>query len=74
MLFPENFAPLFTQSQARHWTSDFLERATSATNNVRILQRVASDFLRRLMSDFLQWAPSATSNEWFIVTSNFCKK
>ena len=36
-------------------TSDFLQRATSATSNERILQRVTSDFLQR--------ATSATSNE-----------
>ena len=44
-------------------TSDFLERATSATSNERILQRVTSDFLQRVTSDFLQRATSATSNE-----------
>ena len=35
-------------------TSDFLQRATSATSNERILQQVTSDFLQR--------ATSATSN------------
>ena len=46
-------------------TSDFLQRATSATSNERILQRVRSDFLQR--------ATSATSNERILqrVTSDF---
>ena len=47
-------------------TSDFLQRATSATSNERILQRVTSDFLQR--------ATSTTSNEWFFATSNFCNE
>ena len=44
-------------------TSDFLERATSATSNEGISQRVMSAFLQRATSDFLQRATSATSNE-----------
>ena len=36
-------------------TSDFLQRATSATSNEQILQRVTSDFLQR--------ATFATSND-----------
>ena len=36
-------------------TTDFLQRATSATSNKKILQRVTSEFLQR--------ATSATSNE-----------
>ena len=36
-------------------TSDFLQRATSATSNERILQRETKEFLQR--------ATSATSNE-----------
>ena len=40
----------------------FLQRATSAMSNERILQRVTSEFLQRL-SDFLQQATSATSKE-----------
>ena len=46
-------------------TNQFLQRATSATSNERILQRVTSDFLQR--------ATSATSNEPNLqrVTSNF---
>ena len=49
----------------RQVTSDFLQRATSATSNERILQRVTSDFLQR--------ATSATSNERILqqVTSDF---
>ena len=45
--------------------SDFLQRATSATSNNRILQRVTSDYLQR--------ATSATSNEQILqrVTSDF---
>ena len=38
------------------------QRATSATSNKRILQRVTSEFL--------QWATSATSKEWILATSN----
>ena len=46
-------------------TSDFLQRATSATSNGQSLQRVTSDFLQR--------ATSATSNEQSLqrVTSDF---
>ena len=49
-------------------TSDFLQRATSATSNERILQRVTMFFcneqlLQRVTSEFLQRATSATSNE-----------
>ena len=46
-------------------TSDFSQRATSATSNERILQRVTSDFLQR--------ATSATSNERILqqVTNDF---
>ena len=43
--------------------SDLLQRATSATSNERILQRVTSDVLQRVKSDFLQRATFATSNE-----------
>ena len=67
-------------------TNEFLQRATSATRNERILQRVTSEFLQRatsatsnkrslqrVTSDFLQWATSATSNERILqrVTSEF---
>ena len=38
-------------------TNDFLQQATSATSNERILQQVTKDFLER--------ATSARSNEWF---------
>ena len=41
-------------------TSDFLERATSATRNQGISQRVTSAFLQRATSDFLQRATSTT--------------
>ena len=44
-------------------TSDFLERATSATSNEGISQRVTRSLLQRATSDFLQRATSATSNE-----------
>ena len=46
-------------------TSDFLQRATSATSNKRILQRVTSEFLQR--------TTSATSNKRILqrVTSDF---
>ena len=44
-------------------TSEFLQRATSATSNERILQPVTSDFLQRVKSDFLQRSTSATSND-----------
>ena len=44
-------------------TSDFLERATSATSNEGISQRVTSAFLQQAMSDFLQGATFVTSNE-----------
>ena len=46
-------------------TSEFLQRATSATSNEWILQRVTINFLQR--------ATSATSNEWILqrVTSDF---
>ena len=44
-------------------TSDFLERATSATSNERISQRVRSKFLQRATSDFLKLETSAMSNE-----------
>ena len=49
-------------------TSDFLQRATSATSNERILQRV--------MSGFLQRAASATSNDRILqrVTSGFLQR
>ena len=67
-------------------TSDFLQRAISATSNERILQRVTSDFLQRttsatsneriwqrVTSDFLQRATSAMSNKRILqrVTSDF---
>ena len=44
-------------------TSDFLERATSATSNEGISQRVTSAFLQREIGDVLQRATSATSND-----------
>ena len=46
-------------------TNDFLQQATSATSNERILQQVTNDFLER--------ATSATSNEQILqeVTSDF---
>ena len=46
-------------------TSNFLQRATSATSNERILQRVTSDFLQR--------ATSTTSDEQILqrTTSDF---
>ena len=34
-------------------TSDYLQRATSATSNEQILSRVLRDFLQRVTSDFL---------------------
>ena len=40
----------------------FLKRATSATSNEQISQRVTRDFLQRVTSDFWQQATSATSN------------
>ena len=48
-------------------TSDFLQRATSATSKEQILQRVTSDFLQR--------ATSAMSNDRILqlVTSDFTK-
>ena len=55
-------------------TSNFLERATSATSNKGISERVTSAFLQRVTSDFLQRATSATSNKWFFATSNFYKE
>ena len=46
-------------------TSEFLQRATSATSN--------KQFLQRITSDFLQQATSAMSNERILqrVTSDF---
>ena len=52
----------------RRVASDFLERATSATSNERVLQGVASDFckkqlLQRVRNDFLELADFGRSNE-----------
>ena len=44
-------------------TSDYLERATSATSNEGILQRVTSAFLQRETSDFLQRVTGEFCNE-----------
>ena len=44
-------------------TSDFLQRATSATSNERILQRVTSDFTTNMAVDMK-----------LKVTISFCKK
>ena len=33
-------------------TSDYLQRATSATSNERILQRLTSEFLQQVSSEF----------------------
>ena len=75
------------RNEAQRVTSDFLQQATSAMSEERILQRVTSDFLQRATSatsneqilqrvanDFLQRATSATSNEWLFATSNFCNE
>ena len=42
----------------------FLEGATCAISNERILQRVLNDFFQR--------ATSASSNEWLFTTRDFC--
>ena len=70
-------------------TSDFLQRATSATINKWILPQVTSDFLQRatfarsnerillrVTSDFLERATSATINGWILqrVTSDFLQR
>ena len=54
----------------------FFGRATSATSNEGISQRVTSAFLQRATRDFLQWATSATSNERILqrVTSDFLQR
>ena len=50
-----------------------MQRASSATSNEQILQRVTRDYLQRVTSDFFQRPISATSNEWILqrVTSDF---
>ena len=62
----------------RRVTSDFLQRATSATSDERSLQRAISatsneQSLQQVTTDFLQRATSATSNERILqrVTSDF---
>ena len=54
-----NFA---TSNEWFFTTSEFLQRATSATSSERILKRVTSGFLKR--------ATSTTKNGWIFATSN----
>ena len=54
--------------------SNILQRATSATSNKQILQRVTNDFTTSNKWFYNeQRATSDPSREWFFKTSDFCK-